>query len=238
MKLFRNLFGRKPASSHRPADRTRVRPNVEALEDRVVPTAVIDLHGDLVIRGTSSDDTIRVTNYTNTRGVEYYKISENGAVTYIPKSQITGGDIKLYGYGGDDLLDAQAVSKHNVVIDGGEDNDIIYGGFGASKLDQLYGGAGDDVLYGMGGADYLYGEGGADVLYGMDGNDYLDGGDDADRLEGGYGDDYLLGGWDGVIDVLWGNHGKDTFEVEVVPESGTIDDVMDYNSSQGDEVTV
>jgi hypothetical protein len=40
------------------------------------------------------------------------------------------------------------------------------------------GGQGEDVLYGGDGSDDLFGVNGEDVLYGGDGNDFLDGRDD------------------------------------------------------------
>jgi Ca2+-binding RTX toxin-like protein len=61
---------------------------------------------------------------------------------------------------------------------GNDLNNVIYGGFGASRL---VGGAGNDSLYGRGTND--------DHLEGGIGNDYLDGGQGIDLMEGGLGDD-------------------------------------------------
>ena len=61
-----------------------------------------------------------------------------------------GGDDKLYGLGGDDMLD------------GGAGKDKLYGGEGD---DTMYGGAGDDKFYGGEGNDTMLGGEGKDNFY-------------------------------------------------------------------------
>jgi Ca2+-binding RTX toxin-like protein len=112
-------------------------------------------------------------------------------------------------------------------LDGGADNDNLFGGDGA---DTLKGGVGNDILFGSDGQDTL--DGGAD-------NDSLFGGDGADTLKGGVGNDILLGGegrdtLDGGADndrligeggdTMYGGTGDDTYVVkagDTVVESAT-----------------
>lgn len=125
--------------------------------------------------------------------------------------------IEVYGAGGAD------------VVIGSDQNDTIYGDFGAGGLDfvmtllsargipaggasgndTLYGGAGGDTLYGGAADDMLFGDIGADSLVGGDGDDILTGGaegptlasDDSasDTLDGGAGEDIFIVGNGDVI---------------------------------------
>ncbi|NVM79694.1 Ca2+-binding RTX toxin-like protein [Duganella sp. SG902] len=97
----------------------------------------------------------------------------------------------LYGYGGDDLLQAGA-------------GDAQGGG------DGLYGGSGNDTLNGGAAADVLDGGAGNDSLGGGDGNDRLNGGAGNDTLQGGAGNDTLSAS-DAGLDSLDGGDGDDTF---------------------------
>jgi hypothetical protein len=143
-----------------------------------------------------------------------------------------------YGMGGDDKLTGGALADH---LDGGVGNDTLSGQAGRDKLDggfgqdTLFGGSGPDTLYG--GADYSYnylnGESGNDTVHGGYGDDYMlgstgndllsgnagddimHGGDGLDTLRGGSGDDTLNGGGDDdILDRLFGDAGRDTFQWE------------------------
>jgi len=101
----------------------------------------------------------------------------------------------LYGYGGNDTLD------------GGSDNDTLYGGTGD---DSMMGGSGHDLLEGQGGNDTLKGGSGNDVMYGGGDDDSLEGGAGHDSLSGGWGDDSMDGGTGN--DELRGGSGNDTLD--------------------------
>ena len=105
----------------------------------------------------------------------YENVAETGA----------GGDDRIYGGGGNDILDGQGGDDY---LDGGPGDDTLRGSDGDDLLD---GGPGVDTLYAGSGNDWLYGDissdyvGAADTLYGGVGSDVLDGGAGADTIRGG-----------------------------------------------------
>lgn len=141
------------------------------------------LQGDdllLSLKGTS--DSLRVVGYFTGNGVGANAIEEirfaNGNVWTITQVR-------------------------NLVLKGGDGNDLITG---FSTADTLDGGLGNDTLYG---AD------GNDLLIGGSGNDLLDGGTGNDTLIGGLGDDtYVV---DSLGDVIQEspNQGIDTLESSI-----------------------
>ena len=89
-------------------------------------------------------------------------------------------------------------------------NDTLAGDGEDNLLD---GGDGDDVLYGgpAGGDDMMYGGNGDDRIFGGKGNDILTGGEGNDVLKGGPGEDtFVVDGDD--MDVLYGGTEQDTFQ--------------------------
>lgn len=139
---------------------------------------------------------------------------------------VIGGNDRIFGRGGDDLLVGDVRDGRNAQITGG--NDVIYGGTGKDEIwgelgskiqyesyvsggnDQLFGDEGDDKLYGQTGNDTLFGGLDRDLLDGGKGNDLLDGGNGDDQLFGGSGKDRLRGGLDN--DQLTGGGDADVFE--------------------------
>lgn len=148
-------------------------------------------------------------------GIEYVEGSSFG-------DSITGDgqDNVLWGFLGSDIL----VGLGGVdELNGGEDNDIIYGddtarsdSFSEAGDDTIYAGNGDDSAYGGAGNDTIYGEDGSDAIYGDSGSDYLlggagddniYGGADSDTLDGGDGFDLLVG--EAGVDAIVGGDGAD-----------------------------
>lgn len=110
------------------------------------------------------------------------------------------------GAGGDAVLLSDAVLQlGNMLISGGDSDDIIWGNVGD---DTVTGGNGNDIIDGGPGNDTLNGDGGNDTLFGWTGNDRLSGGTGNDTLFGGAGDDRLSGG-DGD-DTLYGDNGPNS----------------------------
>ena len=82
----------------------------------------------------------------------------------------------VYGYAGNDTIDASKVTESVILVGGGE------GGVGS----------GNDILKGGAGSDILVGDDGNDTLTGGAGNDELQGGLGKDKLTGGLGDDTFV----------------------------------------------
>ena len=175
----------------------------------VQPTAPVSVvNGNLIVRGTSYNDTI-----------VFLPSSTGSAVTlngkyYGPYKLPVGGRLIAYGNEGRDIISVSGSTSRCAEIYGGPGNDSLAGGNGS---DSLYGEDGIDTLRGNGGADFLSGGGATDLLYGGDGNDRLDGGAARDSLWGDGGDDVMRGG-DGDdwmsgglgADILQGLSGNDT----------------------------
>ncbi len=87
---------------------------------------------------------------------------------------------------GNNTMDASQFTNGAVLLDGGDGNDVLIGGY---KDDTLNGGNGNDTLYGGGGSDDLNGEEGDDTLNGCGNIDTTIGTDGSDSLDGGNGND-------------------------------------------------
>jgi len=156
---------------------------------------------------------IRSESYTITQGVD------------------TEGGIVIDSSVGDDRVQIEAAVTANVLVHGGQGDDVIESGSGNDRLygedgnDVVSGGAGHDLVFGGDGSDALNGNAGSDVIFGGDGddtmrghsgNDWLLGGEGNDRLFGSFGNDWLLAGAgnDYVTggfgnDLIWGGAGND-----------------------------
>lgn len=128
-------------------------------------------------------------------------------------------DVLLGGRGDDEIFGARG----NDSIKGGSGSDFIDGGWG--KDTAVFGakdnrvdlritsrqatGEGRDKLLSV---ENINAGGGKDLIIGNGKNNTLIGGGGADRLNGKGGNDLLIGGGGGV-DQLWGEKGRDTFQV-------------------------
>jgi Ca2+-binding RTX toxin-like protein len=135
----------------------------------------------LAVGGTPGDDLIVVANSGPTLFVGINNVLVG---TFDPATAIL-----TFGQDGDDfILNATPVPS---IVEGGDGNDVLVGGFG---VDFLSGGPGNDVAAGRSGAGVMIGGPGIDLLFGGDGDDLMIGGDGSDYLDGGFGDDLLVGG--------------------------------------------
>ena len=139
-------------------------------------------------------------------------------------ARLTGGDDRLEGRGGDDLLfgDVDQISSGRLIagddtLIGNAGNDTMWGDVGRLGGGVLESG-GNDRLVGGGGDDAALGQAGNDTLKGGSGNDTLLGEAGRDRIAGGSGDDLISGGTD--ADRMKGGAGADTFLYRSAEESG------------------
>ena len=105
-----------------------------------------------------------------------------------------GGADTLFGFTHDDILRTKTPLTAPELMDGGGNNDQI---FGSEVADRITGGerlSGDDKLFGAGGDDVIRGEGNDDELFGQLGDDTLLGDKGFDKLDGGPGEDDCDGG--------------------------------------------
>jgi Ca2+-binding RTX toxin-like protein len=223
-------------------NRHAARLRLQTLEDRTALSAVVS-NGDLHVYGTTFSDNLSVRYESG-----YYRVIDNGVSRYFTAASVWGGDVFMYGYGGNDVLnnltglrltaygaDGNDTLYGNGGIDylhGGNGRDTIYGYGGADTLvagsdysaNSLYGGDGNDALYGGYGNDALYGHGHTDTLYGNWGDDFLDGGSGTDYLYGEAGNDTLNGGngssFDWTWDYLSGGTGTDWFRRDLTSWNG------------------
>lgn len=184
---------------------------------------------NLVWTGSPGADEVQFFQIDATT-VQVIVLRQNGIVSDTDQSFAgVTGMIVADGRGGDDTIDASAITGLFTQLSGGAGKDLIRGGnaggllFGdtagvnAAAQDTIFGGAGDDTIYGDSNADG--GEGAADIISAGDGNDviYADGGMGGvaagDTIDGGAGDDVIFAdgaeGGDDVITTGDGNNWVD-----------------------------
>lgn len=230
---------------------------LETLEERANPSAYLS-SGDIIVVGNNNADSVTV-DQINIQNVQYYRVNESGQYTWFVASSVNGGDVKFWGYGGNDYFRNNTGLRTTAYGHGGNDtliggsnvdylygmdgNDYLYGMAGNDYLqggnhdDVLVGGSGRDLMWGQNGHDRLWGESGNDDLVGGSGNDRLYGGTGYDRLWGESGNDILDGADDGVADYLHGGSGADQFQRETFWNGYwwvNRDDPADDNAFQGD----
>jgi hypothetical protein len=186
------------------APRTRVRPQLEALEDRCVPAVGISVQGTaLVIEGTEMADRVSVS--VNTRGTS--SVSDDQVVV----RAMTGAEtitksFALYKmqtiivpplpgvYSKPTVRTVPVLTITGLTFRARGGNDYLENS--SFLATTAYGGRGNDNFFGGSGADRLYGEGE---------NDSLNGGAGFDMLSGGPGSNTLNGGTDTDTVSEWSN---------------------------------
>lgn len=202
---IRSLFQRKTRPIVRPIRRPfagRFLPNVESLDERVLPSvsAVFSQPaGLLTVTGDAADNTITISrDAAGTIFVNGGAVSIRGGTATIANTTI----ISVSGLAGNDIISLDETNGFlpKALLFGGDGNDTLTGGSGN---DQLFGQNGDDILLGKGGDDLLSGGAGNDTLTGGAGTDQAFGeagndlmiwnpGDGTDLNEGGAGNDTVL----------------------------------------------
>jgi len=139
-----------------------LRPALEHLESREVPTTASIGGTALHILGTNAAETIRVT-----------VVGDRFAITGVQATFAAAGltRVNVTAFAGNDTVDLSAV-KISTSVRGGDGNDTLRGG---TVADTLNGENGDDSLYGNDGNDSLLGGSGVDTFWGGAGrNTYKD----------------------------------------------------------------
>src|SRR5262245_29197216 len=164
----------KPMRPHRRRVRpSRYVPLLLSLEERCLPAAAalsanLLTDGTLRVLGTDNADTILVQQSDNHLSIQGLSILAGGSrVSAVNLASVK--KIEVYGYGGNDSINLEAVNLACMLFGGDGDDTII----GSQANDYIFGGNGNDKIWGRGGNDKLYGEAGNDWLYGENGNDYL-----------------------------------------------------------------
>lgn len=150
--MFRKLFRNNKSSRRQPLrPRYRTRLCLDALEDRIVLSAVSIASNALVIEGTDQSDAVEISNVSDASGnvtaLQVHDIIE-GTVDDYDASQFT--KIEFFGYGGNDYLFLDPSVAFPLYAYGGAGNDEITGGAGN---DVLVGGPGNNMLDGGGGVN-------------------------------------------------------------------------------------
>jgi hypothetical protein len=190
------------------------------MHDVLEPRVFLDAHmqgNELWVTGTPEDDQIRFT-----RDGGEIVVSLNATISRFAASGVW--KIISGGYGGNDRLDAAAMSVR-VEIFGGEGDDTLIAGSGDDYACASYG---NDVVRGGGGDDLLCGRVGDDNVAGGSGNDTVTGDEGLDVVSGGNGNDLVFGGSqykdpvEGSPDTVSGGAGYDTVvensEVDLMSE--------------------
>ncbi len=130
----------------------------------------VDLAGSL--GGTAGDNAADTVEINGTNGDDVISLSLRGdgalVVSGLSEQVVIehfelGDTIHINGVGGDDVIDASALGAlaAQIVLEGGDGDDVLLGGAGD---DTLLGDAGDDVLLGGAGNDVLDGGTGDNIL--------------------------------------------------------------------------
>lgn len=191
---------------------------VDAISQTIETTAGTPyvLSFDKALRDTASDDGIEV--YIDGELVDTIRPSDETWETYTVEFTGTGDDttIEFTEIASEDdkrgvLLDDVSVMEVTYVVDADATTD------GDDIMD---GGDGNDIIYGQGGNDTLSGGADDDYIDGGSGDDTIDGGDGEDTIDGGGGDDTIYAGSGDTID---GGDGDDTFIIDPSQLEGNVD---------------
>ncbi len=185
---------------------------------------------DLVWGGTTGADQVQLSQTGDTT-VRVHDTMLNGAAVDMTQD-FTGvtGRVRVYGNPGDDVLDARGLTSRQATLDGGGDDntlyggpvgDVLIGGFDGAEGQQgsnvIIAGNGTNTIYGnapvglkgsTGGNNLIIGGSGADTIYGNFATVQTKAGQPSDGGEGGQ--NLIIGG--GGSDTLYASQAADGAE--------------------------
>lgn len=161
----------------------------------------------LVINGTQFEDFVEL-DLTDIGAADLESVAVHGgegddSLDLIGAAANRFSEVLLTGGVGHDVISV-GLTRANVILRGGDGDDLLFGGRGD---DEIFGGAGNDLLDGGGGHDQLHGGRNDDVMLGGGGHDSMWGGAGDDRITGHSGRDRAFGG--SGNDTFMGGKGHD-----------------------------
>ena len=177
--------------------------NIDTLDGGNGADTYVVTSGDVILDSGGVDEVRSAISWTLDDGLENLRIEtieffvEGTGNALANVIQGKGDDVRLYGHGGDDRM--QADSRYSI-MDGGDGNDTLVGS--SHGFDNLFGDAGNDVLddrldvqaagFTAGGANFGGGPGN-DTIFGGAANDGIQLGADygIDSIDGGGGGDFI-----------------------------------------------
>ena len=164
--------------------------------------------GEVLIGGTTGNDTVRVTQANQVVTVTYTGFDTRT----FDASDVNS--IRFIGLAGDDFFQNQTAIP--AIALGQAGNDRLLGGTGD---DRLVGNTGNDIIRGNGGDDFIVAGNGDDQIDAGNGNDRVLGIRGFNTIVGGIGDDTVFGGLDTDVitdvsgtNVLAGGSGEDRIQ--------------------------
>jgi Ca2+-binding RTX toxin-like protein len=232
--LLSGLAGSKSArarlrqASRLDSQRRRTLLRLEFLEDRrqLAPGDASLVGLNLLAEGTPGDDVIIISQTTD--GLYLARVNDE---MYGPFD--VPGNLQVLGDAGNDVIVIVNTSLQ-AILDGGADNDFIFGSFGN---DTIVGGLGSDLINAADGNNTVWGDqqnqqaaatGSGDIISTLGGDDVVYGGGGDDQLNLGSGNDYAFGGTGN--DLIGGEAGNDRIY------GGTGNDVV--SGDAGDDLLV
>lgn len=175
-------------------------------------TLVNPYSGETIV--IDEEKNVNTASYDGLGGSDVLMLTNFGDALFLDdgagNALVTNVENVLAGNGGDLIIfSSPTLTYGNVLLDGGSEDDIIWGNIGN---DVLNGKAGNDRIDGGPGNDLLRGGDDDDTLRGGDGNDTVNGDAGNDTLYGDAGDDYISGRTGD--DTLIGGSGNDTLDGE------------------------
>ena len=145
---------------------------------------------DLVWGGTPGDDQVELVETSGTTIRVHESLLDGTAVDLTQFYSGVTGRVLAYGNAGNDHLDARGLASKQATLDGGADNNTLYGGGAGDVLiggiDGAEGQQGNNVIIAGNGSNTIYGNGPVGLKGSTGGNNLIFGGSGHDTIFGNY----------------------------------------------------